>query len=119
MPIAFDCPHCGKNYRVADTNAGKRFACKECGNPVTVPGAQAAAAPARQAAPAQRPAGGNRPAPAQRPAPGNRPAAPQSAPPDGTPYGGQPATAQGPKTRAPNFVFLGGAAAMTIGFFLP
>jgi hypothetical protein len=37
MSIDFNCPNCGRNYKVADTNAGKKFACKDCGNPVQVP----------------------------------------------------------------------------------
>ncbi len=37
MPIAFACPHCNRGYNVADANAGKRFACKQCGKPVMVP----------------------------------------------------------------------------------
>lgn len=112
MPIEFDCTHCRHHYRVADTNAGKRFACKQCGQPVQVPGPQPAvvttprpAAPGR-GAPAPRAA-------APRPA-AARPAAPQAGP---APYGQQ--VPEGPKSRTPNYVFLGGAVAMTLGFFLP
>jgi hypothetical protein len=47
MPIEFNCPSCGRRYAVADANAGKRFACKGCGTPNSVPGA---AAPYGQAA---------------------------------------------------------------------
>lgn len=38
MPIPFRCPTCGRDYRVADAHAGKRFDCKQCGSKVTVPG---------------------------------------------------------------------------------
>ena len=37
MPIEFNCPHCLKGYRVADSNVGKRVKCKVCGEPMTVP----------------------------------------------------------------------------------
>lgn len=37
MPIEFNCPHCLKGYRVADSNVGKRVKCKTCGNTMTVP----------------------------------------------------------------------------------
>jgi hypothetical protein len=36
MPIAVDC-ECGRSYQVKSENAGKRFKCKSCGVPVTVP----------------------------------------------------------------------------------
>lgn len=111
MPLEFDCPHCSHHYRVADTNAGKRFACKQCGQPVQVPGPQARVAPAP--APAPRPAVPGRSPSAPR-AVAPRPAAAQAAP---APYGQQ--APEGPKSRAPNYVFLGGAVAMTLGFFLP
>lgn len=107
MPIEFNCPHCQRPYKVADANAGKRFACKQCGNAVQVPGGQPAPAPA----PAARPM-------ARAPGAAPRPAGPSPQPGAPAPYGVQPQD-DGPKTRAPNYVFLGGAAAMTIGFFLP
>lgn len=37
MPIEFNCPHCFKGYRVADSNVGKNVKCKDCGNAITVP----------------------------------------------------------------------------------
>ena len=37
MPIEFSCPHCNRPYKVADANAGKRFACKQCSQPISVP----------------------------------------------------------------------------------
>jgi hypothetical protein len=37
MPIQFACTHCNRSYRVSDANAAKRFACKQCGQPVEVP----------------------------------------------------------------------------------
>lgn len=42
MPIPFVCPNCGRDYRVADAHAGKRFDCKSCGHKVTVPGGEIA-----------------------------------------------------------------------------
>ena len=38
MSIATSCSECGKSYRVGDENAGRQFKCKQCGNPVSVPG---------------------------------------------------------------------------------
>jgi hypothetical protein len=37
MPIEFNCPNCFKGYRVADSSAGKRAKCKDCGAAMTVP----------------------------------------------------------------------------------
>ncbi len=37
MTISVQCA-CGKNYNTSTANAGKRFACKACGNEVVVPG---------------------------------------------------------------------------------
>ncbi len=45
MPIAVACPVCSKQYRFADDKAGKTFSCKECGNPVSVPGGVQSGAP--------------------------------------------------------------------------
>ena len=44
MAIAFQCDHCGRTMRAGDDKAGRRVACKDCGEPVTIPGG----APARK-----------------------------------------------------------------------
>lgn len=149
MPIVFQCQYCAREYRVADTNAGKRFACKQCGQPVLVPGPSAdepqpAAAPARapgaagpgvprpradqQPAIAAEPTGAQaramrprdaQPSIAAEPMPGPMHGGPTHAPMHGAnPYGAAPQAA-GPMKRKPNFIFLGGAGAMLLGFFLP
>jgi predicted Zn finger-like uncharacterized protein len=43
MAIAFDCPACGRSYAVAESLAGKRVKCKDCGEPMNVPAARMAA----------------------------------------------------------------------------
>ncbi len=40
MPIKVDCPECGKTHKLADSADGRTFACKQCGEPVTVPSKQ-------------------------------------------------------------------------------
>ena len=35
MPIAYSCPHCGKQYSVADQYAGQTGPCANCGQPIT------------------------------------------------------------------------------------
>lgn len=37
MPIAYSCPHCGKQYSVADQFAGQTGPCASCGQPITIP----------------------------------------------------------------------------------
>src|SRR5262245_54362905 len=37
MPIAYSCPHCGKQFSVADQYAGQSGPCAGCGKPITVP----------------------------------------------------------------------------------
>src|SRR6267142_1570950 len=37
MPIAYSCPHCGKQYSVADQYAGQTGPCAACGQPITIP----------------------------------------------------------------------------------
>lgn len=37
MTIETDCPKCGKEYRLKDEMAGRRFRCKACQSPVTIP----------------------------------------------------------------------------------
>jgi hypothetical protein len=45
MPIQVDCQQCGKEYRVADTAAGKKFRCKSCEGIVKVPAAESPQVP--------------------------------------------------------------------------
>jgi hypothetical protein len=49
MPIATNCPHCDRAYKLADTTAGKNVRCKDCGEPFVV--AAAGAPPKRQLPP--------------------------------------------------------------------
>ncbi|MCA8915583.1 MAG: hypothetical protein KDB90_09235 [Planctomycetes bacterium] len=172
MPIEFNCPFCGKHYRVADANANKRVKCKECGTPVTVPDTSGLSledtaqmrklrnAPT-EILPANRPTKSvsalpkgairkvNVPSdtakissakPATRTAqrkpepepdvklPGGKlPAgklpgglkAPPGLPKGATRIGKTRAIPEGPKTRRWNFVFMLGALALIVGFFLP
>ncbi|QDT38015.1 hypothetical protein [Stratiformator vulcanicus] len=37
MAIEMTCPHCGRPYKFGDDKAGKKFRCKKCEKPVTVP----------------------------------------------------------------------------------
>jgi prepilin-type processing-associated H-X9-DG protein len=37
MPIAYSCPHCGKQYSVAEQYAGQTGPCAACGQPITIP----------------------------------------------------------------------------------
>ena len=39
MPIAYSCPHCGKQFTVADQYAGQTGPCAACGQAITIPGA--------------------------------------------------------------------------------
>lgn len=102
MSIEFRCGNCQQAYRVADTLAGRRVACKKCGQPVAVP-----ALPGPEVAAAA-------PIPAQ-PAPVARPQA--SAPYGVSAVSGTPGS--GRMKRGANIVFIIGAAAMFLGFFLP
>jgi type II secretory pathway pseudopilin PulG len=38
MPISYSCPHCGKQFSVADQYAGQSGPCAACGQTITVPG---------------------------------------------------------------------------------
>jgi hypothetical protein len=38
MPIAFSCPHCGKQTSVNEQYAGQTGPCAACGKPITIPG---------------------------------------------------------------------------------
>ncbi|HEX5102550.1 MAG TPA: DUF1559 domain-containing protein [Pirellulaceae bacterium] len=51
MPIAYSCPHCGKQYSVADQYAGQTGPCASCGKSISIPLVGAGAY-------APRPAGG-------------------------------------------------------------
>jgi len=46
MPIAYSCPHCGKQFSVAEQYAGLTGPCAACGKPMTIPLAQNKFAPA-------------------------------------------------------------------------
>ncbi|MCB9894940.1 MAG: hypothetical protein H6839_10865 [Planctomycetes bacterium] len=167
MPIEFNCPFCGKHYRVADANANKRVKCKECGTPVTVPDASGLSledtaqmrklrnAPT-EILPANRPnksmsalpQGAIRkvnvpsdtariskqppsrppqPEPDAKPPGGKLPAgklpsglkAPPGLPKGATRVSKTRTMPEGPKKRGLNFVFLLGALALIVGFFLP
>src|SRR5262245_14462685 len=37
MPIAYSCPHCGKQYSVDEKYAGQSGPCAACGQPITIP----------------------------------------------------------------------------------
>jgi prepilin-type processing-associated H-X9-DG protein len=39
MPIPYSCPHCGKQFSVADQYAGQTGPCAACGQPITIPAA--------------------------------------------------------------------------------
>src|SRR5579883_3384006 len=51
MSITFQCGQCGKQYTVGDQLAGKSVKCKNCGQPIRIPGAAA-----KSAAPSAKPA---------------------------------------------------------------
>src|SRR4029453_4322027 len=42
MPIAYSCPHCGKQFSVADQYAGQSGPCAGCGQTIAIPLAAAA-----------------------------------------------------------------------------
>src|SRR5205809_40405 len=37
MPIPYSCPHCGKQFSVAEQFAGQTGPCAACGKPITIP----------------------------------------------------------------------------------
>jgi len=39
MPISYSCPHCGKQFSVAEQYAGQTGPCAACGKPISIPGA--------------------------------------------------------------------------------
>lgn len=43
MPIPFTCPHCGKQFSVAEHFAGQTGPCAACNQPITIPGKPVAA----------------------------------------------------------------------------
>jgi type II secretory pathway pseudopilin PulG len=49
MPIAYSCPHCGKQFSVAEQYAGQTGPCAACGKPMTIPLVQNKFAPAAAA----------------------------------------------------------------------
>ncbi len=49
MPIAFACPHCGKQMNVDDQFGGQTGPCSGCGKTITIPPAKGAYAPAPSA----------------------------------------------------------------------
>lgn len=49
MPIQVDCPHCGRNFRLKDELAGKKFRCSECQEVVTAPSPEPPSKPIRVA----------------------------------------------------------------------
>ena len=38
MPISYSCPHCGKQFSVAEQYAGQTGPCAACSKPITIPG---------------------------------------------------------------------------------
>ncbi len=50
MPIAYSCPHCGKQFSVAEQFAGQTGPCAGCGKPITIPTAAGSFAYAPQPA---------------------------------------------------------------------
>jgi hypothetical protein len=42
MPIAYSCPHCGKQFSVPEQYAGQTGPCAACGKPITIPTAYGA-----------------------------------------------------------------------------
>ena len=69
MTVKVQCGSCGKQFAVKPELAGKRVKCSSCGNPIAVPAAAGAAAPAKPSPPRPK---------AAQPATSPRPAAPQS-----------------------------------------
>jgi hypothetical protein len=57
MPIAFNCPKCGKGYQVPDAVAGRSTKCRQCGTTMTIPLGSAAIAPMPLAPPPPPPMG--------------------------------------------------------------
>ncbi len=49
MPIPYSCPHCGKQFSVAEQYAGQTGPCAACGKPITIPAAAGGYAYAPQA----------------------------------------------------------------------
>jgi prepilin-type processing-associated H-X9-DG protein len=49
MPIPYSCPHCGKQFSVAEQYAGQTGPCAACGKPITIPPAAGSYAYAPQA----------------------------------------------------------------------
>jgi type II secretory pathway pseudopilin PulG len=58
MPISYACPHCGKQFSVADQYAGQSGPCAACGQKITIPGGGMPAMGAAFAPPAPRTSAG-------------------------------------------------------------
>ena len=58
MPINYACPHCGKQFTVADQYAGQSGPCAACGQTITIPGTPMGMPPAGYAYPPRPAAGG-------------------------------------------------------------
>jgi prepilin-type processing-associated H-X9-DG protein len=56
MPINYSCPHCGKQFTVADQYAGQSGPCAACGQTITIPGGMPGGMPPSGYAYAPRPA---------------------------------------------------------------
>lgn len=82
MAIEFNCPQCGKAYRVSDELAGRMAKCRECSVVMTIPAAPAGVQPASSAPQAAAGAAPPSPPPPQA-VPMLRPAAEGYGPPRG------------------------------------
>src|SRR6188474_1976159 len=58
MPIAYSCPHCGKQFSVSEQYAGQTGPCAGCGKPITIPGSVAAPGYSYAPQPASKGGGG-------------------------------------------------------------
>lgn len=132
MAIRFNCPHCGREYRVKDDNVGRRFRCKSCNEIAEVPLTSGTGDTTRihkpvkkkysetvkldKEAPAPQPK-----LPAKTVAKPKLPTGLKPKPKLAKPLGDGPKRelAPVPRTRRWNFIFILGALAMLVGFFLP
>lgn len=130
MAIKFDCPHCGRVYRVKDDNVGRRFKCKDCGQIAQVPVTSGSGDTTKINRPARKKYSEtvkldkDEPAPKLPPKTAAKPRLPsglKSPPKLGKPLGSGPRhdLPEAPKTRRWNFLFILGSLAMLAGFFMP